>query len=146
MDLSRMTKPFHIVCPHCHKEVELYANDIERRYERAKKQLADIREQINIFNSVYREDYKTNEWFKKAKKAYAHKVEEVAALKQTKKMLAKEGEKQFESAFKDVVKRNVDPETFMKWVKEAEDDIQYNTYDTAIQKYSTIMSTPNNNR
>lgn len=144
MDISRLKKPFHIVCPHCKKEVELWANDIEKRYEKAKKELAEMREQINLFNSEYREDYKSNDWFKRVKKAYAHKCEEVAALKQTKKMLSKESEKQFESAFKDVVKRNVDHETFIKWVKEAEDDIQYNTYDTAIQKFSPIMSTPNN--
>ena len=146
MDIRNLKKPFHIVCPHCNKDVELWANDIEKRYEKAKKELAEIREQINLFNSEYREDYKNNEWFKKVKKAYAYKNKEVAELKQTKKMLAKESEKQFESAFKDVVKRNVDRETFMKWVKEAEDDIQYNTYDTAVQRYSTIMSTPNNNR
>ena len=61
-------------------------------------------------------------------------------------MLAKESKKQFERAFYDVVKLSVDHDTFMKWVKEAEDDIQYNAYDMAIQKHSTIMSAPNNNR
>lgn len=140
MDISKLKKPFHIVCPHCNKDVELWANDIERRYEKAKKELADIREQINLFNTEYHKDYKSNDWFKRVKKAYAYKCEEVAALKQTKKMLAQESEKQFESAFKDVVKRNVDHETFIKWVKEAEDDIQYNTYDTAVQKFSPLMS------
>lgn len=146
MDISKIKKPFHIVCPHCHKDVEIWANDIEKRYEKAKKELADIKEQIDLFKSEYREDYKTNEWYKKVRKAYAHKVEEVTELKQTKKMLAKESEKQFERAFYDVVKLSVDHDTFMKWVKEAEDDIQYNVYDTAIQKHSTIMSQPNNNR
>ena len=73
MDLSKMKKPFHIVCPHCKKEVELYANDIEKRYQRAKKELAEIREQIALFKSEYRKDYKTNEWFKKAQRAFAHK-------------------------------------------------------------------------
>ncbi len=142
MDIKNLKKPFHIICPHCKKDVELWANDIEKRYEKAKKELSDIREQINLYNSEYREDYKNNEWFKRIKKAYAHKCEEVAALKQTKKMLEKECEKQFERAFYDVVKRNVDHETFMKFVKEAEDDIQYNIYDTAVQKYSPIMSRP----
>lgn len=146
MDISRIKKPFHIVCPHCNKDVELWANDIEKRYEKAKKELADIREQINLFNSEYRKDYKNNEWYKKVRKAYAHKCEEVAKLKQTKKMLAKESKKQFERAFYEVVKRTVDHDTFMKYVAEAEEDIQYNTYDMAVQKYSTIMSAPNNNR
>lgn len=143
MDISRLKKPFHIACPHCGKELELYANEIEKKYEAAKKELAEIKAQIDLFNSEYREDYKTNEWYKKARKAYAHKCEEVAKLKQAKKMLAKEAEKQFERAFYDVVKMSVDNETFMKWVEEAEDAIQYHTYDTAIQKYSPILSKPN---
>lgn len=146
MDISNLRKPFHIVCPHCHKDVELWANDIERRYEKAKKELVEIQEQINLFKSEYREDYKTNQWYKKVKKAYAHKLEEVAELKQTRKMLVKECEKQFKEAFYDVVRLAVDHDTFMKWVKEAEGDIQYNAYDMAIQKHSTIMSQPNNNR
>lgn len=146
MDISRIKKPFHIVCPHCKTEVELWANDIERRYEKAKKEVAEILEQITLFKSEYREDYKNNDWFKRAKRAYAHKCEEVAKLKQTKKMLAKESEKQFERAFYEVVKRTVDRDTFMKYVKEAEEDIQYSTYDMAVQKYSTIMSAPNNNK
>lgn len=143
MDLKSIKKPFHIECPHCRKEVEIYANDIEKRYERAKKELIEIKAQIDLYKSEYREDYKNNEWFKRVKKAYAHKCEEVTKLKQTKKMLNKESEKQFERAFYEVVKMNVDNETFMKWVKEAESDIQYHTYDTAIQKYSPIMSRPN---
>ena len=146
MDISKIKKPFHIVCPHCKKDVELWANDIERRYEKAKKELVEIQEQINLFKSEYREDYKTNEWYKRVKKAFAHKCEEVAELKQTKKMLAMESEKQFRDAFYDAVKRTLDHDTFMKFVKEAEDDIQYNVYDMAIQKHSTIMSQPNNNR
>lgn len=126
--------------------MEIWANDIEKRYENAKRELADIKQQIDLFNSEYRQDYKTNEWYKKVKKAYAYKCEEVSKLKQLKKMLAKESEKQFRDVFYYAVKRMVDQETFMKFVKEAEDDIQYNVYDMAVQKHSVIMSQPNNNK
>ena len=61
-------------------------------------------------------------------------------------MLCEEGERQAFQAFKNIVKQNVGEETYIKWVNEAEDEIQYNIYDTAIQKYSPIMSRPNNNK
>lgn len=142
MDISKLKKPFHIVCPHCKKEVEIYANDIEKRYQKAKRELAEIAEQINLFKSEYREDYKTNKWFKSVQKAYAHKQQEICELKKTRGMLIEEGERQLFRAFKDIVKLNLGEETFMKWIREAENDIQYNTYDTAVQKYSPIMSKP----
>lgn len=142
MDLKTIKKPFHIVCPHCGKEVELWANDIEKRYQKAKQELHDIKFQIDMFNSDYHKDYKTNEWFKNAKKAYNHKTKEVAMLKQTRKMLMDEAEKQRERAFLDVVKRSVSHETFMKWITEAEDDIQFSTYDMAKQKSSQILGSP----
>ena len=146
MDISKLKKPFHIVCPHCKKEVEIYANDIEKRYQNTKRELAEIAEQIRLFKSEYREDYKTNKWFKSAQRAYAHKQQELCELKKTRGMLIEEGERQLFRAFKDIVKLNLGEEKTVKWLKEAEENIQYNTYDTAIQKYSTIMSQPNSNK
>lgn len=143
MDLKNFKRPFHIICSHCGKEVEIYPNDIERRYQKAKREANEIFEQIRLFKSEYRGDYKTNEWFKRTQRAYAHKTKEVADLKQTRKMLRDEAEMQAYRAFKSVVKENVGEETFMKWIAEAEDMIQYSTYDTAKNKYSSAMSRPN---
>lgn len=138
MDSQRNPKPVHLVCPKCHYEFEYDVCYYDRKIADLKAEITDIMKQLEIFKSEYRPDFKTNKWRIQATQALAIKQKQISELKGFRKTANQIAKNQETEIFVRLVKEAIPEKQYRALWQQAEDEMKYNTYDTAIQRFSNI--------
>ena len=103
-------------------------------------EMAEIMKQLEIFKSEYRPDFKTNQWRAQASHALAIKQKQLKELKEFRKVANQIVGKQKLEIFVKLVKENIPEKLYIRLQEQADAEMKYNTYDTAVQRYSTIAA------
>lgn len=138
MDSQRNSKPVHLVCPKCHYEFEYDVSYYDRKIADLGAEITTIMKQLAIFKSEYHPDFKTNKWRIQATRALAIKQKEVSELRSFRKIANQIANNQELKIFVGLVKEAIPEKQYLDLWQQAEDTMKYNTYDTAIQRYSNI--------
>lgn len=138
MDSRRNSKPVHLVCPKCHYEFEYNVSYYDRKIADLKAEITNINKQLAAFKSEYRSDFKTNKWRIQAARALAIKQKQISALEGYRKTANQVTSNQEMKIFVRLVKDVLPEKQYLNLWRQAEDTMKYNTYDTAIQRYSNI--------
>lgn len=101
-------------------------------------EISEIHKQLEIFKSTYRPDFHSNQWRAKALQALAVKQKQLKELKEFRKFANVAANNQELQIFAKLVKEAIPEELYIRLWQQAEETMKYNTYDTAIQRYSNI--------
>lgn len=138
MDSRRNSKPVHLVCPKCHYEFEYNVSYYDRKIADLKAEITDINKQLAAFKSEYRPDFKANKWRIQATRALAIKQKQLSELRGFRNTANQVANNQEMKIFVRLVKDVLPEKQYLNLWRQAEDTMKYNTYDTAIQRYSNI--------
>lgn len=139
MDSTNARSPAHLTCPKCHYEFEFdhvrYDNDIAR----LGKEIRDIMDQFARNKASMGEwspQYK--DWAAKAARAMRIKQNQIAELKQFRKVANEQAQQTKLQIFAQIVREHVPFEQYVAWHEQAEKMVCYRTYDVAVQRHNNF--------
>ena len=133
MDLKK-SKPVHLNCPKCGYDFSVNTNRIEEDYANARIKTASLEKEITrMKNSGIS---RKSPAFKRVLVQHKDAQAQCAAIKKARKALSDESELQKFQIFKGLVKGVIGDEKTIELLQKAEDELVFNDYDTAIQKFN----------
>lgn len=132
----KQEKPIHLRCPKCGYDFAYNTNHVEGEIDKLKKEITSIESQIAQYKVENPEEYQSEEWYKRAKKAVALKQVQISKLKKARKATATEIKLQTFSIFRALVAERIGKEEMLKLLKQAEDEMIYYDYDMATQTFT----------
>ena len=133
MDLKQY-KPVHLKCPKCGYDYSCNTNRIEEDYEVAKVRLASINKEMALEKE--KSNGKKTPRYNRLLSLQRDALTQIAAIKKARKSMMQEMELQKYVIFKDLIKGILGKDRTIELLQEAEEQMQYNDYDMAIQKFN----------
>ena len=138
MDSSRSGKPIHLVCPKCRYEFEYDFSYYDRKIAQLATEIANINSQLAAFKSTCKPNFKDYKWRARAVQALTVKQAQLKELKEFRKFANETVKNQELQIFARLVKDAIPEELYIKLHRQAEAEMQYHTYEMAVQRYSNI--------
>lgn len=131
MDLKQ-TKPIHLKCPKCGHDFSCNTNKVEEDYNNAKIKAASIKAELAKMrqNNVS----KKSPEYKRLLRLQEDTILQITAIKKARQAMNREMEIQKCMIFKNLVKGEIGEKRTIELLKEAEEEMCFYDYDTAIQK------------
>lgn len=127
-------KPIHLRCPKCGHDFAVNTNRIEEDYMLLKAKATKIKAELAALNE--RNVSKNSPERKRLVSLLADTNTQIVAIKKVRHTLNREMEMQKMMIFKDLVKGILGEEKTIKLLNEAEEEMAFREYDTAIQRYN----------
>lgn len=132
MDIKKYNKPIHFTCPKCGADFEFNGGQIVKEREALKQEILVT----NARMQAHKEEYGKDGYYKKLVRRHGELVARKHEIDIAYRQACEQGEQQLFIIFKKLVMKRLGKEETVKLLKEAEDDLSYNTYDSAIQNHN----------